>query len=70
LVLPTHEEKVMVTGSVGSGTGPWVVAEPDPCGAVLPPPPPPQAASRTSVPAASSGRIFLFVRFLIEPLPR
>src|SRR5918993_608738 len=56
----------MVTGSAGSGTGPWA-ADSEACG--LPSPPPPHAASRASVPAASSGTIFALVRLLIEPLP-
>ena len=65
LSLPTHEEKVMVTGSVGSGTGPCA-ADSEACG--LPPPPPPHAASRVRAPAASSGTILALVRLLIEPL--
>src|ERR671912_763428 len=57
----------MVTGSAGSGTGPWA-ADSEACG--LPSPPPPHAASRVSAPAASSGTIFALVRLLIEPLPQ
>src|SRR3954454_15259236 len=62
---PTQEENVMVTGAVGSGTGPCGV------GAVLAagvPPPPPQAAIMTTALAAARSEIVRrIVGFIVEP---